>query len=130
MGAPRRSKLLPLRINFHSAARSFSSKCARKLAKCAKKSASLKCKFFIAFLDVSEDVQKLIFKIFFGKCQIFKFLCSKILQFSYCAIFLAFCAMRESTLKVRERGVQMRHFRAIAQDLAALNFQPVALNLF
>ncbi len=29
--------------------------------------------------------------------------------------------MRESTLKVRERGVQMRHFRAIAQDLAALS---------
>ena len=28
--------------------------------------------------------------------------------------------MREDILKMRERGVQMRHFRAIAQDLAAL----------
>ena len=28
--------------------------------------------------------------------------------------------MREGTLEMRERGVQMRHFRAIAQDLAAL----------
>ncbi len=28
--------------------------------------------------------------------------------------------MREDTLKKRERGCQMRHFRAIAQDLAAL----------
>ena len=29
--------------------------------------------------------------------------------------------MREGTLEMRERGVQMRHFRAIAQDLAALS---------
>ncbi len=28
--------------------------------------------------------------------------------------------MRESTFEMRERGCQMRHFRAIAQDLAAL----------
>ncbi len=28
--------------------------------------------------------------------------------------------MREDTFKMRERGCQMRHFRAIAQDLAAL----------
>ena len=28
--------------------------------------------------------------------------------------------MREGTFKMRERGCQMRHFRAIAQDLAAL----------
>ncbi len=54
------------------------------------------------------------------KCHKSKFLCSKILQFSKCAIFLAFRAMREGTLEMRERGVQMRHFRAIAQDLAAL----------
>ncbi len=29
-------------------------------------------------------------------------------------------AMRNGTFKMRERGCQMRHFRAIAQDLAAL----------
>ncbi len=28
--------------------------------------------------------------------------------------------MRKGTFKMRERGCQMRHFRAIAQDLAAL----------
>ena len=33
---------------------------------------------------------------------------------------LAFRAMREGTYEMRERGCQMRHFRAIAQDLAAL----------
>ncbi len=33
--------------------------------------------------------------------------------------------MRESTFKMRERGCQMRHFRAIAQDLAALVGSPV-----
>ncbi len=48
------------------------------------------------------------------------FLCSKIFHCSKCATFLAFCAMREGTFKMRERGCQMRHFRAIAQDLAAL----------
>ncbi len=34
--------------------------------------------------------------------------------------FLAYRAMRQGTFKMSERGCQMRHFRAIAQDLAAL----------
>ncbi len=38
--------------------------------------------------------------------------------------------MREGTLEMRERGVQMRHFRAIAQDLAALNSHSRSVLLF
>ncbi len=38
--------------------------------------------------------------------------------------------MREGTLEMRERGVQMRHFRAIAQDLEALNCCVTKLDLF
>ncbi len=41
--------------------------------------------------------------------------------------FLAFCAMRKGTFKMRERGCQMRHFRAIAQDLAALTSTKVKI---
>ncbi len=41
-------------------------------------------------------------------------------QIVKCAIFLTFRALRGGHWKMRERGVQMRHFRAIAQDLAAL----------
>ncbi len=52
-------------INSAAAARWFSSKCARKWSKCAKKCANLKCQFFIAFLDVSEGVQRSIFKKIF-----------------------------------------------------------------
>ena len=59
---------------------------------------------------------KIVFKI----AKKISFLCSKIWQCPKCAIFLAFRAMREGTCKMRERGCQMRHFRAIAQDLAAL----------
>ncbi len=71
-------------------------------------------------MGVLEGVQNSIFKNMSEKCHKSKFLCSKILQFSKCAIFFAFRAMREGTLEMRERGVQMRHFCAIAQDLAAL----------
>ncbi len=31
--------------------------------------------------------------------------------------------MRKDTFKMREKGCQMRHFRAIAQDLAALHLR-------
>ena len=38
--------------------------------------------------------------------------------------------MREGTLEMRERGVQMRHFRAIAQDLAALAATTLSISQF
>ena len=56
---------------------------ARENSENARKNApALNVKFFIAFLDVLEGVQKSIFKFFFGKCKKIKFLCSKILHFS------------------------------------------------
>ncbi len=95
---------------------------ARENCQNARKNAPAKnVKNFIAFLDVLEGVQKSIFKNisenYFKKIT---FLCSNILKCPKCATFLAFCAIREGTFKMRERGCQMRHFRAIAQNLAAL----------
>ena len=87
-----------------SVSRFFSSKCARYCSKCARKCASLKCQFFIVFLDVSGWV-------YFLKIWLFDFLKKKFWNSQNAPLFGFSRIARDSKINARER-VKMRHFRA------------------